>query len=228
MGRRRRAASPDDWRLWFDRYRAALLSIAQIAAEEGAEVLAIGTELAKTTHRPEWQDIIAAVRPVFGGLLTYTAHNVEEADAVPFWSQLDAIGVTLYPKLGEDGDRDGRKALMNKTVERLDTLSKREDKPVFVAEIGLRSARGATLKPWESARNAPPRPTRNFRPPCSPTGSKSSTVRRIHGVLVWRWFTDPSPAGRPTPTSPCRASRRSGCFVSARRTARTRPIPHAP
>jgi hypothetical protein len=192
-------ASPDDWRLWFDRYRAALLPIAQIAAEEGAEMLAIGTELAKTTHRPEWQDIIAAVRSGFGGLLTYAAHNVEEADAVPFWSQLDAIGVTLYPKLGEDGDRDRRKALMNKTVERLETLSKREDKPVIVAEIGLRSARGATLKPWESAEERAAEADAELQAAVLADWLEILDRPSIHGVLVWRWFTDPS-AGGPADT----------------------------
>ena len=83
------------------------MPIARIAAEEGAEMLSIGTELEKTTQRPEWRDIIAAVRPVFPGLLTYAAHNVEEAEAVPFWGRLDLIGVTLYPPLGEDGDATG-------------------------------------------------------------------------------------------------------------------------
>ncbi len=51
---------------------------------------------------------------MFPGTLTYVAHNVEEAEAVPFWPLLDAIGVTLYPPLGEDADRDGRRAAMQR------------------------------------------------------------------------------------------------------------------
>lgn len=39
--------SPDDWRKWFEGYRAAIVPIARIAAEEGAAALSIGTELAK-------------------------------------------------------------------------------------------------------------------------------------------------------------------------------------
>jgi hypothetical protein len=193
-------ASPDDWRLWFTRYRAALLPIAQIAAEEGAEALAIGTELAKTTHRPEWQDIIAAVRPVFRGLLTYAAHNVEEAQTVRFWPGLDAIGVTLYPKLGEDADRDHRRAVMNKTADLLDALSKREaGKPVIVAEIGLRSARGATLKPWESAEERAAEPDAALQAAVLADWLEILDRPSVHGVLVWRWFTDPS-AGGPADT----------------------------
>ena len=48
--------SEQAWSIWFARYGTQLERIAQIASEEGADALAIGTELAKTTQRPEWQD----------------------------------------------------------------------------------------------------------------------------------------------------------------------------
>jgi len=192
-------ATPDDWRVWFERYRAVLVPLAQIAAEERAEALAIGTELAKTTQRPEWLELIVAVRPIFTGLLTYAAHNVEEAQAVPFWPRLDAIGVTLYPKLGEDLDRDGWRAVMRQTVERLDILSKIEGKPVIVAEIGLRSARGATLKPWESAEERTAEPDAELQAAVLADWLEILDRPPIAGVLVWRWFTDPA-AGGPADT----------------------------
>jgi hypothetical protein len=188
-------ATPEDWRHWFERYRAALVPIARIAADEGAEALAIGTELEKTTARPEWQAIIDAVRPVFAGMLTYAAHNVEEAEEVPFWPRLDAIAVTLYPKLGEDGDRDKRKAVMNATVARLDALSKRETKPVIVAEVGLRSARGATLKPWESAEERAAEPDAPLQAAVLAEWLEMLDRPSVSGVLVWRWFTDPKAGG---------------------------------
>jgi hypothetical protein len=188
-------ATPDDWRVWFERYRAALMPIARIAAEEGAEALSIGTELQKTTQRPEWRDIIGTMRPVFAGLLTYAAHNVEEAEAVPFWAGLDAIGVTLYPKLGEDLDRDKRRAVMSQTAGRLDALSKREGRPVIVAEIGLRSARGATLKPWESAEERAAEPDGSLQAEVLADWLEILDRPSIEGVLVWRWFTDPRAGG---------------------------------
>ena len=139
------------------------------------------------------------MRPVFAGLLTYAAHNVEEAEAVPFWPQLDAIGVTLYPKLGDDLDRDGRRAAMRVAAERLDALSKREGKPVIVAEIGLRSARGATLKPWESAEERVAEPDAELQAAVLADWLEILDRPSIEGVLVWRWFTDPS-AGGPADT----------------------------
>jgi arabinogalactan endo-1,4-beta-galactosidase len=64
---------------------------------------------------------------------------------------LDVIGVSLYPPLGADQDHAGRRAAMKAVTERLEALSSRWGKPVLVAEIGLRSAKGAAAKPWESA-----------------------------------------------------------------------------
>jgi hypothetical protein len=188
-------ANEEDWRAWFAGYGRALAPIARIAAQEGAQALAIGTELAKTTGRGEWTALITDLRAEFPGTLLYVAHNVEEAEAVPFWPQLDAIGVTLYPPLGADDDRAGRLAVMAATAARLDALSARLGKPVMVAEIGLRSARGAAAKPWESAeeRAAPPDPALQAQV----LGDWLAVLDRpaIRGVLVWRWFTDPDAGG---------------------------------
>jgi hypothetical protein len=188
-------STPDDWQGWFDRYREHIVRIAKVAAEEGAAALSIGTELKLTTQRGEWTRVIADVRSVFAGLLTYSAHNLEEAETVPFWRQLDAIGVTLYPKLGEDGDQSGRRAIMQATAERLDRLGLREDRPVIVTEIGLRSAAGAAAKPWESAeeRTAPADPDLQL----AVLADWLAALDRpsVSGVLVWRWFTDPGAGG---------------------------------
>jgi hypothetical protein len=196
------AVAPDSeegWRAWFADYRRAVEPIARIAAEENADAFAVGTELAKTTGRAEWIALIASVRAVFPGTLLYVAHNVEEAEAIGFWDSLDAVGVTLYPPLGADNDRDGRLAAMRVAAERLDAVAARTGKPLVVAEIGLRSARGAAARPWESAeeREASPDPALQAQV----LGDWLRVLDRpaVHGVLIWRWFTDPD-AGGPADT----------------------------
>lgn len=188
-------STPDGWRMWFDRYRIELERIARIAAEEHADALAIGTELKKTTHRPEWHGLIAAMRKIFSGTLFYVAHNVDEAEAIAFWDRLDAIGVTLYPPLGSAGERSARRIIMDAVADRLEALAARVNKPVIVAEIGLRSAQDATAKPWESAeeRSAPP----DLPLQASVLADWLAVLKRpaIRGVLVWRWFTDPAAGG---------------------------------
>jgi hypothetical protein len=185
----------EGWRSWFADYRAALLRIARIAAEEHADALAVGTELTKSVAQPEWRDLIGAVRAVFPGTLIYVAHDMAEAEAVPFWDVLDAIGISLYPPLAQSDDHAARLATMRATAVRLDALAARTDKPVIVAEIGLRSAVGATAKPWESAeeREAAADPLLQARV----LADWFSVLDRpsIRGVMVWRWFTNPNAGG---------------------------------
>lgn len=191
--------SAEDWGIWFERYRAALLPVAVVAAEEGAAALSVGTEVKKTTQRAEWRRIIADVRTVFPGQLTYAAHNMDEAEAIPFWDLLDLIAVTLYPPLGEDADRDGRRAAMQAQAARLDALSGRERKPVVVAEIGLRSAEGAARKPWESAEERAAAPDPALQAAVLSDWLEVLDRPSVAGVLLWRWFTDPR-AGGPADT----------------------------
>lgn len=187
--------SEQDWQTWFTRYRREIERIAPIAAEEGADGFVIGTELAKTTQRGEWNELIAAARAAFPRTLFYVAHNVEEAEAVPFWPLLDAVGVSLYPPLGADLDRKGRLAVMAAVADRLDALSRRTGKRVVVGEIGLRSAKGAAAKPWESAEERTT--STDARLQADVLADWLAVLKRpsVQGVLIWRWFTDPAAGG---------------------------------
>jgi len=187
--------SQSAWQDWFAHYRRALDPIARIAEEEKAEAVVIGTELAQTTQQPQWNALIAATRRVYSGRLLYVAHNIEEAEAVPFWAELDTVGVTLYPPLGADDDRDGRRETMRAVAARLDALAAKTGKTILVAEIGLRSAAGAAAKPWESAEE---------RASAADPGLQAQVLAdwlaildrpSIQGVLIWRWFTDPDAGG---------------------------------
>jgi hypothetical protein len=183
------------WRRWFTNYRCELYRIARIAEDERAEALAIGTELTGTSQRPEWNDLIADTRSLYSGRLLYVAHNVEEAEKVPFWDRLDAIGVTLYPPLGADEDRGGRRVTMRAVADRLDALAARTGKSVIVGEIGLRSAQGAAAKPWQSAEERAAAPDPALQADVLADWLAILDRPSIGGVLVWRWFTDPEAGG---------------------------------
>jgi hypothetical protein len=185
----------DAWRVWFANYGRELQHIAVIAAEEKADALVIGTELARATQRPEWINLIAIVRAAFPGEVFYVAHNNEEAEAIPFWSTLDAIGVSLYPPFGADADREARLLVMRDVANRLDALAARTSKPIVVAEIGLRSARGAAAKPWESPEERGAAPDALLQAQVLADWLAVLDRPTIQGVLVWRWFTDPDAGG---------------------------------
>jgi hypothetical protein len=187
--------SEDDWRKWFANYQRELERIAHVAAEEKAEALAIGTELEQASQRPEWNEVIAAARRVYSGRLLYVAHNVEEAERVPFWDRLDAIGVTLYPPLGTDEDRDGQRSIMRTIADRLDVLAARTGKRIIVGEIGLRSAQGAAARPWESAEERVSAPDPALQAEVLADWLAILDRPTIEGVVIWRWFTDPDAGG---------------------------------
>jgi hypothetical protein len=183
------------WTQWFANYRTALDGIARIATEEKADALAVGTELVETSQQPQWSDVIGEVRTLYSGPLFYFAHNLDEAEKIRFWRQLDAIGVTLYPPLGPDGDRIGRLATMSAAAEGIDALSSRMGKPVIVGEIGLRSAEGAAAKPWESPEERTSRPDPKLQADVLADWLSILDRPSVHGVLIWRWFTDPNAGG---------------------------------
>jgi hypothetical protein len=114
---------------------------------------------------------------------------------VPFWDRLDAIGVSLYPPLGVDEDRVGRIATMRDVAERLDKLSACFDKPLIVAEIGVRSAAGAAAKPWESAEERAAPPDAALQAYVLADWFAALDRPTVRSILVWRWLTDPAAGG---------------------------------
>jgi hypothetical protein len=187
--------SEEGWQEWFANYRRELDRIARIAADEDAEALAIGTELTATTQRREWNELIDTARAAYSGQLLYMAHNVEEAEAVPFWDRLDAVGVTLYPPLGADADRDQRRDAMRAVADRLDALAAQTGKSIVVGEIGLRSAEGAAARPWESAEELTSAPDPALQAAVISDWLGALDRPAINGVMIWRWFTDPDAGG---------------------------------
>lgn len=188
-------ANDNDWRAWFAGYQSAIVQLARVAAEGKADAFVIGTELKLTVMRPEWRTIIRAVRAVYSGPLLYVAHNVEGAERVPFWGELDAVGVSLYPPLGGDDDRSGRQAVIAQVASRLDALAARYNKPVIVGEVGLRSAAGAAAMPWESPEERAAEPDPLLQADVLDAWLQALERPSVRGVLIWRWLTDPAGGG---------------------------------
>lgn len=184
-----------DWETWFVRYEKMLLDLAGVAAREHAEGFVIGTELDQAAANPAWIALIAHVRSVFHGKVSYVAHNVDGAEQVPFWARLDAIGVTLYPSLVADDRRDEWARVTKQTFARLRALSLRANRPVFVAEIGIRSAVGAAVKPWESAEERSANIDEALQSAVLRTWLDALKSPPVQTVLVWRWISVPDSGG---------------------------------
>jgi len=139
------------WKEWFASYEAFVLHYARLAEANGFEALAVGTEMRKTTARTaDWKRIVARVRQVYRGKLTYCANWNEEAEQIAFWGDLDFIGVQAYYPLATTG-RPSRKdveAAWVPVARKLEALAKRTGKPVVFTEVGFKSHAGSLIEPW--------------------------------------------------------------------------------
>ena len=144
--------SSDDWARWEADYAQYLLGFARLAASEHVAMLCIGTELKQAlAKRPAfWHTLIRNLRAVYPGKLTYSA-NWDDWDRVPFWSDLDYIGISAYFPLVDDATPD-EPALMQAwqpIVSRLRDFSIKQHNPILFTEFGYLSVDGSGWRNWE-------------------------------------------------------------------------------
>jgi hypothetical protein len=143
----------EEWKTFFDSYTQLALHYGRIAEETGIEWYSVGAELtrASTEHPEQWRKIIASVREVYHGKLTYSANWWAEAEGITFWDSLDAIGVQAYYPLS-DSDNPSVEEMVEswqKPLAALAGISRRFERPVVFTEIGYRSTADAASRPWE-------------------------------------------------------------------------------
>lgn len=140
------------WREFESQYSAYILAFAKVAEEEGADMFCIGTEMRKfVCERPEfWSRLLADVRLIFSGELIYAA-NWDDYNLVPFWKELDYIGVDAYFPISQNKNatiqelKEGWKPI----VAKMDSIGKLHDRKVILTEYGYRSIEGCTIEPWD-------------------------------------------------------------------------------
>jgi hypothetical protein len=179
------------WRRFFDGYREFIVDQARFAERAEAELFAVGVETDATTGREhEWRRIIAAVRRVYSGQITYAA-NWDKVGEIGFWDALDVIGVHAYFPLAhaDDPDTETLHRGWDAPLATLRRLAAAEGgKPVVFAEIGYNRSPDAARRPWEyEIRDTP--------------GSRALRQRLIEvalvrleaeplvrGVFWWKWI----------------------------------------
>jgi hypothetical protein len=182
---------PRDWAAWFASYEQFAIHEALLARAIGAEWLCLGTELSRTEARPEWRRIIAIVRAIYHGRITYAA-NFDAFERTPFWDALDAIGIDAYFPLSSDRNasdpalRDGARGV----VARIDAAGAKWNKPVILTELGYPSTPAPWIEPWREDRSAPPAPRDQARA----FAAMLDAIRRsrsIGGFIIWKYESDP-------------------------------------
>jgi len=143
----------EDWQMWFSNYEEFILHYARLAEEEKIEMLCIGTELHRTCveREADWRNLIARIRQVYSGELTYAANFADEYEEVAFWDVLDYIGVQGYFPVAknEEPSVEEVKEGWQTHLKHLRQFSDKYEKPILFTEIGYKSTKDAGIEPWQ-------------------------------------------------------------------------------
>lgn len=148
-GRWRGTIEPDDIDAWWTEYREFVLHYASLTASRGIDWFFVGSELGSRERDEErWTRLIADVRALGHQRLSYSA-NWDRFEKVPFWSELDAIGVSLYEPLpGKTAEE--RRARVEAWRRHAEQFAASRGQPILIAEFGFPSRPSAAARPWDS------------------------------------------------------------------------------
>lgn len=127
------------WGDWFASYTAFQLHYAGMAERLGCAMFITGCEMVMADHRSDdWRRLIAAVRQVYHGPVTYNCDKYRE-DHVDWWDCVDYICSSGYYPAGT----------WEEQLDRIGQVVQRFDKPFFFAELGCMAVSGAGALPNE-------------------------------------------------------------------------------
>lgn len=192
-------AAEGDWERWFRSYEDWILPYALAAEELRVDLFCVGTELTQAAleYPDRFRKLIARIRRIYRGPLTYAANWHQEFEQVSFWDTLDLIGLNNYYPLAQSPLADEKALAMGaaEIASRVEAVAEREGKRVVFTEVGFPSLGSAGLS--ASAGEKLER---------EPGLARQALLYRITfetywsrpwfaGLYWWKWFSDPANAG---------------------------------
>src|SRR3954464_3056543 len=153
---------PSNKSQWFNKYTNFIGSFADMAQSKGVELLSIGCEM-NTMEQPannaSWSNLIANMRARYSGKLTYAANwgaigqNVGGYQNVPWWNQLDYIGIDAYFPIASSNNTTlaGLTSAWQNQANAIETWRASHgltNKQVLFTEVGYQSADGSARAPY--------------------------------------------------------------------------------
>lgn len=189
-------ATDAEWDQFFDRYADWITHYAIMAELEGINALCIGTEMVRSTidHPERWLEIIAVLRSVYSGRLTYAANWGEEFENLTFWDKLDVIGLNSYYPLDADVSATNAQLLSGAQawVAKADAIAQANGKDWWLTEVGYRSVRNAWVNPHADADGRAA--SMECQQRCfSAMLTAAEDAAHLRGMYIWKW---PSYLGR--------------------------------
>jgi hypothetical protein len=125
------------WAEWFASYTRFILHAARIAEAEGCAMLCIGCEMVRAdAQERHWRELVAAVREVYSGLVTYNCDKYQE-DRVSWWDAVDVISSSGYYPIDA----------WEEQLDRIERVVAASGKPFFFMEAGCPSREGSAALP---------------------------------------------------------------------------------
>lgn len=185
------------WRRFFDGYRAFIVDQARFAERAGVPLFSVGLEYEETTGREaEWRRIIAEVRRVYSGRITYSA-NWDRLDRVGFWDAVDLIGVQGYFPLSDSSDPSAAELGRgwDRHLGELRRLAAEHGKPVLFAEIGYDLSADAARAPWQRNSRDDAHNRRLRRRLMEVALERLEAEPFVAGMFWWKWIPGDDRAG---------------------------------
>jgi hypothetical protein len=176
---------------FFSEYQAWVTGLASVSA--AADAFVVGTELDATLAEEErWREVVASVRTVFPGHLTYAA-NWDRFESVPFWDALDAVGVQAYFPIAPDVRPEALDAATldrgwEPWLVRLRGIARRTGKPVVFTELGYDRSPHAARVPWEPGAGDPALGARVQELALEAAFRAIEREPDVVGAFLWKWF----------------------------------------
>jgi len=182
---------------WFDSYWKAYQPYVEVAAQNGADQLAIATEmvlLQQSAPATLWNTLISRIHSVFPGTLTYDMDWSSLGQAPPSWMSntlLAAIGISEYLQLANDQTRVDPKDIPGlwKTIVKtaLDNFSLQVGKSLIISEIGYRNTADALYHPWARYSTGSPPDPEEQAAACDAALINVIPDKHIVGIFFWGW-----------------------------------------
>lgn len=145
-----------DWDRFFEYYETWIMHYAMLAEIRDLDIFCVGVEFKQATLKQpkRWRELIAKVRKLYSGKITYAANWGEEFEKIEFWDAVDYIGLNSYYPLSNN-DNPGVKELtagFREVNKKARTVSgKFGNKKILFTEIGFRSLVGPWKHPHEES-----------------------------------------------------------------------------
>jgi len=191
-GKWRGQIAPASTSAWFDSYTSLVLGYAQLAQSEHAEIIDIGTEFdSLQSDSQRWLNLVAALRHVYSGQLTYSANWAIQYPA--FGWALDFLSIDAFFPLSAPVNATQQQlvAAWSPWIARANGFAYNFGRHVVFTELGTTSEVGSFQTPWLWSHN---------------TGLSLEAQRlyyasacqalkgRISGMYWWEYLLDPLPS----------------------------------